>query len=213
MIRYFLLLLAFLSSQSVIAKSDIKHPWFIGAGVGYGSTVWQGLVPEAGKQNMALSLSTPLDVDEGGVLWGFGGGVEVISQFQLEFFYWKYPNSTIYFDKDSLFSFENNNATNFRTSTYTYLLDGKFLVPWKDTNFNIYATAGLAWLNRDDYVFKNEIISPSFGVGVNYGFDEHWMGEFGFVYTAGNGESELNPALDYMPFLYGIYTRVFYRFG
>lgn len=211
--RYFLCFITFILSHALFAESKTKYPWFLGGGVGYGSTLWRGLVPELGNQNMALSMSTPVNVDEGGLLWGFGGGVEVIPQFQFEFFYWKYPNATIYFDEESLFTYENNNATSFSSNTYTLLLDGKFLVPWQDSALKIFATAGLAWLNRDDYVLTNEIISPSFGVGLNYSFTDHWMGEFGFVYTAGNGESELNPAADFMPFLYGIYTRIFYRFG
>ena len=212
-VRLLIFVIVVVSSHGLFAASQTKYPWFVGAGAGYGSTLWRGLVPEIGNQNMALSMSTPIKVDEGGLLWGFGGGVEVFPQFQLEFFYWKYPNATIHFDSESLFTYENDNAISFRTNTYTYLLDGKFLVPWKDSALQIYATAGLAWLNRDDYVLSNEIISPSFGVGLNYGFTDHWMGEFGFVYTAGNGESELNPAADFMPFLYGIYTRIFYRFG
>ena len=212
-VRYLVCSIAMILTHASYAVAETKYPWFLGAGTGYGSTLWRGLVPEKSNQNMALSMSTPVNVDEGGFLWGVGGGVEIIPQFQLEFFYWKYPNASIYFDEESLFTYENNNATSFQSNTYTFLLEGKFLVPWRDSPLNIYATAGMAWLNRDDYVFSNEIISPSFGVGLNYGFSDHWMGEFGFVYTAGNGESELNPAADFMPFLYGIYTRLFYRFG
>ena len=91
-VRFFVFFMAFVLSHGLFAASQTKYPWFVGAGAGYGSTLWRGLVPEIGNQNMALSMSTPIDVDEGGLLWGFGGGVEVFSQFQLEFFYWKYPN-------------------------------------------------------------------------------------------------------------------------
>lgn len=196
------------------AYPHVDNPWYFGAGVGYGSTTWDALVPRTSAQNSAISMSTPIQVEEGGVLWGISGGVEVFKNFQMEFNYWKYPNATVHFDPDSLYSFENNNSTEFSTSTYTWSLQGKFLVPWNDSKkLRIFASAGMAWLNRQDELLKQDTIAPTFGLGLNYGFTPHIMGEFGFVYTAGDGESELNPSADYMPFLYGIFWRLFYRWG
>jgi len=50
------------------------------------------------------------------------------------------------------------------------------------------------------------------GGGFNYSFTEHLMAEFGFNFTAGYGESELNPANDYVPFLYSGFFSMAYRF-
>jgi hypothetical protein len=202
-----------LSLSSFVYAQKLDIPWYVGASLGWGSTTWRALVPQVSNQNLALSMSTPVEVQEGGLLWGVGGGMEVIPQFQVEFNYLKYPNALVTFDPDSLYAFENDGNTSFNTNTYTLSLQGKFLVPWEDTPLRIFASAGAAWLNRQDELLKNEAISPTFGVGLNYGFNDHWMGEFGFVYTAGDGESELNPSADFMPFLYGIFTKIFYRFG
>lgn len=201
-----------LGSTHLYAQMPV-NPWYVGAGVGYGSTTWHALVPHTSNQNLALSMSTPIEAQEGGLLWGVGGGIEVIPQFQVEFNYWNYPDAVVKFDPDSLYAFENDGQTSFKTNTFTWVLQGKFLVPWLDTRLRIFGSAGAAWLNRQDTLLKNEAISPTFGVGLNYGFNEHWMGEFGFIYTAGDGESELNPSADYMPFLYGIFTRLYYRWG
>jgi len=208
-----LLVFAILTYASLSRAQPVDNAWYLGAGLGYGSTTWRALVPNIANQNLALSMSTPIDVKEGGLLWGFGGGIEVIPQFQIEVNYWHYPGATVNFDQDSLFAFENNGKTSFYTQTYTFNLQGKFLVPWKDTKLRLFGSAGAAWLNRNDELLHNETISPTFGVGLNYGFSEHWMGEFAFIYTAGDGESELNPSEDFMPFLYGIFTRIYYRFG
>ncbi len=196
------------------AYQKVENPWYIGGGVGYGSTTWDALVPQSSEQNSAISMSTPIRVQEGGVLWGFSGGVEIFKNFQLEFNYWNYPKATIYFDPDSLYTFENDESTEFTSNTYTMSLQGKFLVPWNDSQkLRLFATAGMAWLNRQDDLLIQDTISPTFGLGLNYGFTPNVMGEFGFVYTAGDGQSELNPSADYMPFLYGIFWRLYYRWG
>ncbi|HBB53608.1 MAG TPA: hypothetical protein DCZ80_06880 [Legionellales bacterium] len=199
--------------SSIVMADKVEYPWYVGGGIGWGTTTWEGLVPATANQNLALSMSTPNSAHEGGFLWGVAAGIEVIPQFQVEFNYWDYPDATIQFDPESLYSFENNGETELKTKTYTLVLQGKFLVPWKDTKLRLFASAGGAWLNRQDNLFNNELISPTFGVGLNYGFTPHLMGEFGFIYTAGYGESELNPADDFMPFLYGIFTRLYYRWG
>jgi Outer membrane protein beta-barrel domain len=193
--------------------TQVENPWYIGGGIGWGTTTWQALAPNSQNQNLALSMSTPMRAEEGGLLWGLGLGIEVIPQFQVELNFWDYPDADVYFDPDSLYSFENDDKTSLHTKTYTFVLQGKFLVPWKDTPLRLFASAGAAWLNREDDLLSNELISPTFGVGLNYGFSPHLMGEFGFIYTAGYGESELNPSADFMPFLYGIFTRLYYRWG
>ena len=53
--------------------------------------------------------------------------------------------------------------------------------------------------------------SVTFGVGFVYNISEHIMTELGVNYTAGYGESELNPAQDYVPFLYSGFLKLAYR--
>ena len=195
------------------ADERIENPWFVGGVVGYGSTTWQGLVPETSKQNAALNLSTPIDAEEGGVAWGIVGGVEAFKNFHLQLDYMHYPRATVYFDPDSLYSINNNDSTEFSSETYTWSVQGKFLVPWRDTNIKFFASGGAAWIARRDDLLKEDTASPTFGIGVNYTFNSHIMSEIAFTYTSGNGQSELNPAEHFIPFLYGVVGRVYYRLG
>ena len=79
------------------------------------------------------------------------------------------------------------------------------------TAIRAYSSAGAAEVHRWDEVNDNRRVTPTFGLGFNYNFTPHIMGELGANYTAGFGESELNPAEDYMPFLYSAFLRIGYR--
>lgn len=195
------------------AEEAVRSPWFLGGVVGGGSTTWMGLVPEKSQQNAALNLSTPIDVREGGLVWGVAGGVEAFKNFHFQMDYTHYPKATILFDQDSLFSIDHDNATSFTTSTYTWSMQGKFLVPWQETHLKLFASGGVAWLARRDDLLQDDLVSPIFSIGGNYELSPQWMLELAFSYTAGNGKSELNPAEDFMPFLYAGIVRLFYRLG
>ena len=58
---------------------------------------------------------------------------------------------------------------------------------------------------------ENRRVTPTFALGFNYNLSEHIMAELGANYTAGYGESELNPAKDYVPFLYSAFVQLAYR--
>lgn len=200
-------------SSLVLAEQPVENPWFVGGVLGYGSTTWRGLVPDTAKQNAALNLSTPIDAQEGGFTWGIVGGVEAFKNFHLQLDYMHYPRATIHFDPDSLYSINNNDSTEFSSETYTWSLQGKFLVPWRETNIKFFASGGAAWIARRDELLKEDTASPTFGLGINYTFTPHTMAEVAFSYTSGNGKSELNPAEDFIPFLYAVFARVYYRMG
>lgn len=210
--RKFTIVALFLSMQPIFASNVVENPWFIGGLLGFGSTTWSGLVPPPASQNSAMAMATPVYAEEGGLLWGVAGGVEAFQNFQLQFDYMHYPNANVYFDSFSIFS-ENTGSTQLTSSTYTWSVQGKFLVPWQDTNLRFFAAGGAAWLSRRDELLEQDLVTPTFGLGLNYGFTPHLMGEVAFSYTAGNGQSELSPADHYMPFLYGVFARVFLRMG
>ena len=191
----------------------VDKPWFIGGAGGFGSTTWQGLVPSTTNQSSAMSLSTPIDAQEGGGLWGIVGGVEAFKNFQVQFEYLNYPKATVFFDPDSLFSIENNDTTEFSSHTYTWSIQAKFLVPWEDTKLRLFASGGAALMARRDSLLEQDLVTPTFGIGFNYMINPRWMVDGVFSYTAGYGESELNPSAHYMPFLYGVFARLMYRMG
>src|SRR5579863_8806230 len=99
----FILITAFASNcvAASLSNDNFNHPFYVGILAGYGTTTWQGLVPEENKQNLALCLSTPIHVTEGGVVWGLYAGYEFIPYFALEASYMRYPNAKINFDPES----------------------------------------------------------------------------------------------------------------
>jgi len=192
-------------------KLTHTHAFYVGANGGYGSTTWVGLVPEIENQNLVLTMSTPIEVQEGGGVWGGFAGVEFTPYFALEANYLAYPDATIFFDEDSFFAFENNDQTELNTKTQAISLMAKFMLTLPGTTVRVYSSFGVGGIHRDDELNNVWIASPSFGIGLNYVFTPHVMGELVGNYMSGYGTSELNPAKDYVPFLYAAYARIAYR--
>lgn len=185
---------------------------YIGAIGGYGSTTWVGLVPEKNNQNPALILSTPINVEEGGGVWGVFVGYEFIPSFELEASYMRYPDATVSFDTGSLFSFINNDQLNFVTKTDSVNIMGKIMMYIPNTKLRAYSSAGVAGVHRNDLLTNHWRVTPTFGVGFNAFITKHIMGELGANYTAGYGEPDLNPTESYFPFLYSVNFRLAYVF-
>jgi len=213
--KSYLMLLCFSTSLSCHAgvPTTFYKNMYVGALAGYGSTTWQGLVPSSGNQNLALSMSTPLQVSEGGAVWGFLAGYEISQYFALEANYTKYPDARVAFDPvTSLFSFDHAGQTEFITNTEMYSLMGKVMLVVPDTKVRVFSSAGVATVHREDMIVNDSLVSPTFGVGVNYPINEHFMAELAGTYTTGFGESQLNPADSYIPFLYSVSFRLAYHF-
>lgn len=189
------------------------HPrFYIGALGGYASTTWHGLVPSQENQNLALNVSTPIHTSEGGGGWGAFIGHEFSPSFAIEFSYMHYPKAEISFDSSSLFSFENNESTTFSTKTETVSLTGKIMLPIYNTSLRLFSSAGAAGVHRDDLLVEDWRLSPTFSVGLNAPLGEHLMAEIVGNYTAGYGESQLNPVNTFFPFLYSVVARLAYFF-
>ena len=201
-----------LCNASVTEKERYQTPFYIGGMVGYGSTTWEGLVPTRENKNSATSMSTPLHVTEGGRVLGWYAGCELTPYFALETSYMRYPDAKVIFDPMSLFSFNNNDRTEFTTNTKTVNLLGKVMLFFPETQLRIYSSAGVASVHRHDLLASHWNLSPSFGAGVNYRFTDHFMGELGGNYTAGYGESRVDPTESYIPFLYSVTLRLAYCF-
>jgi opacity protein-like surface antigen len=218
--RYFILVLCAWCSFNAYAKQyssleieqAFQHKAYVGALGGFGSTTWQGLVPAQEKQNMAISISTPVSVEEGGGVWGLAAGYELTPYFALEANYQHYPKARVIFDPESLFAFEQEGDLSFETNTEVFSLSGRLMLVIPQTLTRVYSSIGLARVQRDDIINQDWRFAPTFGLGVNFNFTDHVMGEIGSNYTAGYGESELNPAEDYVPFLYSVFLKLAYRF-
>lgn len=206
------LLIFFPSIIQAKTNNEFKHPIYIGAIGGFGSTTWAGLVPSQTHQNSAMSMSTPISAQEGGHVWGVLAGYEFSPYFALEGNYMRYPRANIFFDTLSLFSFNYFGLTGFATETETLSLMGKVMLIIPDTKMRVYSSAGASNVHRQDMIVDDWRLSPTFGFGLNYRFTNHFMGELGGNYTAGFGESQLNPTDTYFPFLYSISLRLAYCF-
>lgn len=218
MIRNFIFIMFYCGLSTAFAGDNLKlndiyrYKSYIGILGGYGSTTWEGLVPLPEKQNMAMTISTPTSVNEGGGVWGLLAGYEVTPYFGLEVNYVHYPNATIYFDPESIFTFEHDGDTLFKTQTQVLSFSGRLMLEIPHTLMRGYSSVGLAMLQRKDIITNSWRATPTFGLGVNFNVTERIMAEIGGNYTAGYGESELNPAQDYIPFLYSTFLKLAYRF-
>lgn len=189
-----------------------RHPFYLGGIGGFGSTTWKGLVPKSQNQE-AVDLSTPIHVSEGGGTVGAFGGYEISKSFAIEVSYMHYPNASVAFDPEkSLFSFDHNGQVSFKTQTESISVMGKVMLLIPNTNTRFFSSLGGANVHRRDILTDYWRISPTFGTGLNFRFSEKIMGEFGANYTAGFGESNINPTESYFPFLYSVTMRVAYCF-
>ncbi len=186
------------------------HPFYVGVSGGYGSTTWYGLVPDKKHQNDAMTLSTPISTREGGAVWGFLMGYEVLPYLAIEAFYMRYPDATLYFNTDSIYYLDTNQTT-LTSSTETAGVVAKILMLIPHTQIRAFSGAGAAVIHRWDKLNEARRTSPTFVIGANYNITPHLMMELTGSYTAGFGVSELQPANDYMPFLYAGYLTLAYK--
>jgi len=158
-----------------------------------------------------MSLSTPIQADEGGATWGLFAGYEFIPSFAVEGNYQRFPTAKVYFDPMSIFAFDHG-STELTTKTEQISLSGKFMVRIPYTAMRAFSSVGAAGVHRNDSVSNAWILSPTFGVGFNYNLTPHFMLEIAGNYTTGSGQAELDPAEHYIPFTYAVLARVAYRF-
>jgi hypothetical protein len=195
---------------ALMVEHKYRFPGYLGVTVGYGATTWGYLVP-TDTDNFALRMATPIRVAENGTLWGLYGGFEVNRFFAFEAAYMHYPTAKIYFDSASFFSSEHT-LGGFVSHTQALSLVGKFMIVIpRNTNFRLYSSVGPAGVHRDDLLNNSWKLSPKFGVGLTYLITEHMMAELGIEYLAGAAVSELNPAENFIPFLYAGFARLAMR--
>lgn len=209
--RQSLFILAGIAAICLASESYAVTPFYVGVMGGYGRTTWEGLVPPEDKKNFAMSVTTPKFVSEGGALWGLLVGYEFFPSFALELAYARYPNAKVVFDENSIFTYYNDGDNEFTTRTESVSLMAKVMLTIPKTKVRAYSGLGVAEVHRSDPLRDKWITSPTFGAGFIYDFTEHIMSELGGSYTAGYGQSQLNPADDYYPFLYSIFIKIAYR--
>jgi hypothetical protein len=211
--RHFIILFLFCVSSAAFSLEGFDHPWSIGVSGGYGSTTWQGLVPKFNNQNESLTLFTPVKTTEGGGVWGVFAGYDLTSYFGLEANYIHYPSASILFDENSLFAFNHDGQKLMNTHTEAAFLLAKVMMLFPRTHLRAYSGAGVADVHRSDTLNNQWVASPVFAIGMNNLFTPHIIASIEAHYIAGRGEVELEPSVDYIPFLYAVYLKIGYQFN
>ena len=191
------------------------HPFYFGPLFGYGSTDWSMLVLNCAKSDIncdpgLLSASTPLSAGDNGWVWGTTAGYEVNPFWAVESSFMRFPNTSVQFASLSYYK-DIYDLSNFRTTTWALTTVAKFMTQIAHTGFRGFVNAGIDFTFRNDVLNSAMRVNPTFGVGVNYVFEHNIMFELGFQYVPGYGQANEIPAASYMPFLYAVTAKLFYR--
>lgn len=187
-----------------------KHPFYVGAQIGYATTTWKHLVSE----DMSLWGTTPLHVKEGDLSWGIFIGYEFEPQFALEAEYLRLPTATLAFDKQMSIYIYRDHIQRLRTKTDVMTVHGKFMAPLASLPIRIFAIAGIAIIHRTDFLADTKSnVGADFGAGFNFNVSPHVLAEFGFEFFTGQGVTEYEPIRNFIPFLYTLHFKLAYRFS
>lgn len=218
-IRVFFLSAGLLSSLACFASTPntnfSKYHWYAGGLLGFGTTTWASLVadPSFDEEYNGLVQSVPIDVVEGGAIYGGFAGYEFNPYFAIEAAYMHYPNSIIRFEPVYSFFVDDYRVSEFTSQTETVNLLAKVMVFIPGTNgVRFYSGIGGAGVHRKDIVIDAWKLTPTFALGFNYNFTDHIMAELAGTFTAGYGEPRLDAARGYFPFLYSGLAKLAYRF-
>lgn len=189
---------------------QVTHPFYLGINGGMGSTTWGFLVPVNDNKQTPITVSAPLDVIEGGGVYGGFMGYEFTPYFALEGGYRHYPKARVTYDELSYYN-DVYESTFLESKSEIVNLMAKVMLTLPRTETRLFSSIGVAALHRKDIVTEQWRATPSFGAGLNANLDQHFMVEIGFNFTAGYAEAELNPARNFMPFLYSMVLGLAYR--
>lgn len=178
--------------------------FYAGVSVGYGETSWR----ELASNDDLVSVSVPFSAHDYGALWGGFLGYQFGDSFALEATYRRYPNTRISFDEYSFYF----PSVEFSSTNQVYSLISKFILPFANYRLNAFLDAGVAVTHRSDVLTKVTRVAPTFGLGLMTNLSRRVIAELGFEYYVGYGKSSHVPANDYVPFLFGVYLSVGYRF-
>lgn len=187
------------------AMSTTFHPAYAGILLGYGNTNWNQMV----SQDASTATSTPTSAGGSGLADGIMLGYSLSQYFALEADFTHFPDADLVFSPYSVY----RPLTELTSKTNAYALFGKFMLPLDQGKFSAFSEIGPGYVQRNDDLAQKGHFSGSFGVGLDYNINSHWMTELGLQYYTGYGDSTLKPAYDYIPFLYTVNLRIAYRFS
>jgi opacity protein-like surface antigen len=192
--------------------AEVASPFYVGAALGYASTDWSMLVT---SPLSVAAASAPIGADDKGISYGFLAGYHVNKHFALEANYFHLNDSTIHFRAWNDYWPLRGTATYMSSETSVYALDAKFFVPVTFVKkLSGYASVGLGTVHRQDELADTYRMGGVFGAGLDYALSSRISTELAFQYYTGFGSAKsVNPAYDYVPFVYQAYADVTYHFA
>ncbi|MEM1244154.1 MAG: outer membrane beta-barrel protein, partial [Pseudomonadota bacterium] len=177
-----------------------------------GDTDWNQVGNDTDETVAINSLDTAKD---SGLAWGVIVGYQFSKLFAVEGNFTRFARTTVNLDPLTIYQFPpyNLKELSFKSSTETYLLLFKVMVPFAfNNNLNFMVNVGFGSILRSDPLRKTSRLAPSFGAGFNYDMTKRVFSEVGFQYTPGFGRATETPLIDYIPFVYSIHYKLGLRF-
>lgn len=192
-----------------IVSSDMDHPVYAGLMLGYGEPTWKQLADEGTDPGDTLTReSVPSYATGGGFAGGPFIGFQFSDRFTIELSYIKFRNTRMNFIPANFYGIGSEGL---KSQTEIYNMIGKFMVPLGLTKAMAYASTGLTIIHRHDTIVNRGFATPNFGAGFFYDITPMFLMQWGFLFTVGDGKSNVRPVKYYVPFTYMIHTSIAYR--
>lgn len=200
-----LFVLVFSFSSTSLAKSKRNfHRFFMGVGVGYGSTDWSMLVTSADILNPLLATN-PISANDTGVAASIFFGFYMSPYFVIQAGFARFAKTQLSFADGNTYNKPSYDAFSMYSNTYAYSLLFKIVVPVPGyPRFRPFLDAGATFIARSDILAHKAHLGPQFGIGFLVPLNHRFFASIGFQYYTGFGKSDKTPAHDYIPFLYQI---------
>ena len=192
-----------------IVSSDMDHPVYAGLMFGYGEPTWKQLADEGTDPGDTLTReSVPSHASSGGLAGGPFIGFQFSDRFTIELSYVKFRTTHMQFIPANFYGIGSEGL---KSQTEIYNMIGKFMVPLGLTKAMAYASTGLTIIHRHDTIVNRGFAEPNFGAGFFYDITPMFLMQWGFLFTVGDGKSNVRPVKYYVPFTYMIHTSIAYR--
>jgi hypothetical protein len=173
---------------------------------GFAKIDWDPII----AQDTATYPTNPTEADGQGSLFGADVGYQINKYFAVEAEYIRMPNTYLQFKPVALPAY---GVTSTESTLDFAAIIVKIMAPLGDSGFSLFTDAGPAYQYRSDDVATIDTFAPTFGAGVNYMINEHWMANVTFQYATGYGESIATPMDEYIPEIYAYTFSLNYIFG
>lgn len=191
-------------------------PLYIGATVGYGTTVWSLMVAQ--RSDSLATFASPIHAKDDGVTGGVIIGYYFSRYFALEATYVHFPDTSLAFLNPTVYSVWQDNYDGYdymKSRSFAVGVSAKFIIPIKYIqHLHVFASVGGGAVLRRDFLTNDKTVghaSGIFGAGFIYNFPHHILSQIGFQLFTGYGKASSEPVLNYIPFLWQVNLALAYQ--